>query len=69
MPGVMTLTLIPALPKHRTAQRERGPTEVSCELHRPERLYRLWIHSRTFKSAYPLNIPHSVPSPSGRGLG
>ncbi len=30
---------------------------------------RLWIHRKTFKSLHILNIPGSVPSPYGRGLG
>jgi len=47
----------------------RGPTEVSDVKHRPERPSRLWIHSRSIRSAYFASIPQSVPSASGRGLG
>jgi hypothetical protein len=35
-------------------------------VYRPEINSRLWIRCSTFRSAYFLSIPHSVPSPSGR---
>ena len=51
------------------SQRERGLTEVSCVIHRPEKPSRLWIQRHSFRSAYFCNIPQLAPSPSGRGLG
>ena len=42
---------------------------MSGVLHRPDKYSRLWIRQSTFRSANLLSIPHSVPSPSGRGLG
>jgi hypothetical protein len=49
------------------SRRERGLTEVSGVIHRPERPRRLWIQSKTLRSVKIANIPGSVPSPLGEG--
>ncbi len=41
---------------------------VDCRLDKA-RPHRLWIQQNSSKSMHLMNIPHSVPSPSGRGLG
>ncbi|GLH39513.1 hypothetical protein RS1P1_37980 [Pseudomonas moraviensis] len=56
------IPLTPAL-----SQGERGPTEVSGAVRRPETPNRLWIQSITFKSVYLWNIHGQSPLPPGEG--
>jgi hypothetical protein len=54
--AALTLTL---------SQWERGLTELSGEIHRPEKSSRLWIQSESFKSVNLASIPNRFSLPVG----
>jgi len=57
---------------HRNRQRRKLKAswiQRTSKSAKPKSSNRSWIHRCTFRSAYFLNFPQSVPSPLGRGLG